>query len=274
MENENQNNDTNQQNSGDSAAGGQQTDWKAAFPQEFQRSIAKFDSPEALAKSYTSLETSFNTSGRKDAIFKPGPDATPEEISTFHSKLGRLDSADKYDMKIEGLADDKIAGIKQTAFNMGLNPDQAKIFTDTLTSVITDERNAAGSKETLRISEVQAQLKDRWGDEYEAMVDYGKQYAELADNRDIEKIRELSQTSPEFNIIMADLGKKAFGKKSILDDPMTQNPQSAHKMREQARGMNVEIQKLRKENPVGNAELIKQMMAQQTELYKQADALR
>lgn len=62
-----------------------------------------------------------------DKVVIPGEKATEEELNAFYQKLGRPESADKYEIKLpEGQQLDEgfAKGFKETAFKSGLSPKQ------------------------------------------------------------------------------------------------------------------------------------------------------
>ena len=98
-----------------------------ALPPEVAKAypgLTKFKDLASLAKGYGELEKF--SSG---ALRLPAADAPQEEKDAFYSKLGRPESADKYEIKFgEGVAvDDKLLGsFRDTAHKLGLSQGQAQ----------------------------------------------------------------------------------------------------------------------------------------------------
>lgn len=115
---------------GSGAGGGAAQDWRASLPEEIrsEESIKNFKDIADLTKGF--IETK-KLVGSATKI--PKADAKPEEWDAFAVKLGRPESADKYEIKVPDGAkwdDATDVGIKGLFFKVGLPPRQAQALVD------------------------------------------------------------------------------------------------------------------------------------------------
>jgi hypothetical protein len=74
----------------------QARDWRAGIAEPNLRRVAeKFTSPAEVVKSYAALQSRLGRS-----VVKPGPDAGPEELASYHRQLGVPDSAAGYQVSL------------------------------------------------------------------------------------------------------------------------------------------------------------------------------
>lgn len=110
-------------------AGGNAAAWLDALPPEIKgdpsMQVFKESGVAGLAKSWVSAQAMIG----KDKVLIPGEKATDEEWASFHAKLGRPETPDKYEFKLpdgqqmdEGFA----KGFKETAFKAGMTPKQVQ----------------------------------------------------------------------------------------------------------------------------------------------------
>lgn len=103
--------------------------WMDSLPDEIKRDpsiqLFKESGVGGLAKSWVSAQAMLG----KEKVIIPGEKATDEEWGAFYAKLGRPESADKYEFKMpdgqqmdEGFA----KGFKELAFKTGMNPKQVQ----------------------------------------------------------------------------------------------------------------------------------------------------
>ena len=101
-------------------------DWRDIFSDQSlktSKQLAKFKSADALAKSYTELETKL---GQKSEAPKDG--ASPEEWGRYYESRGRPQSPTEYKFEaVEGfdVPDAYYDALKKYFFDMGLDPRQA-----------------------------------------------------------------------------------------------------------------------------------------------------
>lgn len=103
--------------------------WMDSLPAEIKGDpsiqLFKDSGVSGLAKSWVSAQAMLG----KDKVVIPGEKATNEEWAAFHSKLGRPESPDKYDIKLpadQKLDDNFAKGFREVAFKSGMTPKQVQ----------------------------------------------------------------------------------------------------------------------------------------------------
>lgn len=111
----------------DPAAAGDAS-WRDSLPDEYKsdKAIAEMEDVGALAKSYVSAREKATANG----VIIPGKGASDEEFNEFYTKLGRPESADKYEMPQDGLPDSfkvddaRLKALSEKAFALGISKQQ------------------------------------------------------------------------------------------------------------------------------------------------------
>lgn len=145
-------------------------EWLATLPEDLRAkpSLAKFQEPAALAKSYVELE---GLVGRKGAI--PPKDGDPPEVAAaFRAALGVPEAPEGYDLKLgEGIPaevwnDGTAAVLRGWAHEAGLTPKQAQVIAERYAGMLATHAQAAHE-------ETQAALRQEWGPAYDRKVAAG-----------------------------------------------------------------------------------------------------
>lgn len=157
----------------DPNAGGGSTatgnDWVAGLEAENRTLVEakKWGSVNDAIKSYRDLETHASK-----ALTVPGENATAEDWSKFYGRLGRPETADKYEIKVDRTAlpadmpyDETMSvEFRSWAHEAGLNPKQAQALHDkyvgSFAARFTEQTNQAKQQETA----AHADLVQTWGD--------------------------------------------------------------------------------------------------------------
>ncbi len=138
-------------------------DWRATLPEELKAapSLAKFQDPAALAKSYIEAEKLIGKKG----VIVPGEGASEAEQAAFRKALGVPDAPDAYEIKVENVPahiwnDDAAALLRQGAHQLGLTPQQAQGLASWYSGLLhqADEKAAETAD---------AELRQEWGPRYE-----------------------------------------------------------------------------------------------------------
>lgn len=132
---------------------------------EEKDAAAKFKSLPDLWKSYRTLER-INSSGNKVAV--PTDASTPEEWDAFYSKLGRPESADKYEFTVpddakEVATEEAMKEFRATAFKNGLNGKQVKALTDYYFKSVKSATDLVQQQSQQRIEASERDLEKEWG---------------------------------------------------------------------------------------------------------------
>lgn len=149
--------------------------WFDSLPEELKgnKSLTNFKSVEDLAKSYAN---------QLSLLGKKVSDWTAEDVSKFHTKMGRPEKPEEYKFAEEMDAAAK-ADFAAKAFEAGLTQEQAKILADKL---VVDSRL---NKEIEAKAEIELknkwveELKSEFGDAYDKRINLArKTFNELADD--------------------------------------------------------------------------------------------
>lgn len=159
--------------------------WRAALPSDLQSNeiLSSFKEVKDLGAGYLDLATKHGEATKKvsefegrlkDALFIPGDKATDQERAAFYGKLGRPETADKYDLKRPTLPDGMTydeAGEKwfrDMAHKLGLSQAQAAGLFDAWNGRMDGAFKDIEAKRTKAAQEGLDTLKKQWGGEFDA----------------------------------------------------------------------------------------------------------
>jgi hypothetical protein len=186
-------------------------------------------SPEGLEKALTSYAELERKQG--DSLRIPDPDAPPEELDKFYSKLGRPETPDKYEFKRpEGLppdlpySDDLANKSKAWMHEAGLNTRQAQALHDRFIASAAEDMAAQQAAIAKAVETTHDELVGEWGP---ADSDSFKERHELA-NRAMKNLGLVESyqkagillpdgalTDPTIARAFAEIGEKMFREDTI-----------------------------------------------------------
>ena len=146
--------------------------WKDSISEEYRvdPSIEKFTEIDALAKSYINATRMIG----QDKIVIPTKNSSQEAWDEAYAKLGRPETADKYNLKIESdivkMDENAIKSFAEQSHKLGLNNQQAEGILDFYKNNM--EGTAQQSKIDTETAQAQAeqQLRQEWGRDFEGKV--------------------------------------------------------------------------------------------------------
>jgi hypothetical protein len=143
--------------------------WKEAIPEELRNdpNISKFTELEALAKSYVNATRMIG----QDKVAVPNNNSTEDQWNEVYDKLGRPESADKYQLYVKSdivpLDDGAIKQFAENAHQLGLNNKQAQgILEFYKNSMESSAQQSKIDNETAQANAEQ-ELRKEWGSNYE-----------------------------------------------------------------------------------------------------------
>mgnify|MGYP003968575467 FL=1 len=150
----------------------QSSSWKNSISEEFRKdpSIEKFTEIDALAKSYINATRMIG----QDKIVIPTKNSTQEAWDEAYEKLGRPESPDKYNLKIESdvinMDENAIKSFAEQSHKLGLNSKQAEGILDFYKNNM--EGSAQQSKIDTETAQAQSEqeLRSEWGRDVDAKV--------------------------------------------------------------------------------------------------------
>lgn len=199
--------------------------WRDSLPDDLKTAapLTKFTDVPSLARSYTQLEHRFHESGRKDAVVKPGENATPEDWQAFYARAGRPEAADKYDLKVPddikakiNVTDDFVKGFKDRAFKNGLNPQQASDMWSTALEANVSMKEQLDAKKLTARGEAKAALQKAWGEAFPAKLEnINRLVDKFADDSDVPQLKEIANDERFARFL--DKIAAQFGEDTLLD---------------------------------------------------------
>lgn len=171
------------------------TDWTAALDPDLRGLVQTkgWKGPADAIKSYTNLEKTLGA----DKIPIPGKDAKPEDWDTVYNKLGRPESADKYDLgdfkPPEGLpwsADVQSAMLKEM-HAAGLSNKQARHILAKYAEMQGAQWTEINGKLAQSVEAATVALKKEWGSAYDAKVDVANRAFKFAAGDQLEAFRQI-----------------------------------------------------------------------------------
>ena len=143
--------------------------WKEAIPEELRNdpNISKFTELEALAKSYVNATRMIG----QDKVAVPNNNSTEDQWNEVYDKLGRPESADKYQLEVKSdvvpLDESAIKQFAENAHQLGLNNKQAQgILEFYKNSMESSAQQSKIDNETAQANAEQ-ELRKEWGSNYE-----------------------------------------------------------------------------------------------------------
>ena len=154
-------------------------DWRSGLPEDIRNdpSLADIKDVGSMAKSYINGQKLIG----KNRIALPGEGATDEEMSAFHSQLGRPEKAEGYQFGErptlpEGMEYDEgfETQFKDLSYKAGLTPSQAKAIYDGYHEYIGKKAELSGESDGQKAAEWVTGLKKEFGKAYDERIDLAK----------------------------------------------------------------------------------------------------
>lgn len=221
--------------------------WWSALPDEVARKhveAKQYANPAALALANYNL-TRLQTND-PNVVDLPGAQADQAAWDAFYTKLGRPESADKYDLKFEGVTvdDNMVTFGKEMFHKMGLSNAKAQEAADMWNKFVADSNAATLQAQTQQNDADLTALQTRWGAELDANKADGKRAVEaLGLSADIVGKIEANIGSAAIVELLATIGKKTREGGGIIVPPAQFDPNNPATMtKEQAAARITELQ--------------------------------
>jgi hypothetical protein len=146
-------------------------DWREALPSDLKldKQVMDFKSVADLARGFSETRKFVS-----EGVRIPKPDAKPEEIATFHKRLGVPETPDKYQIELPKLPEGAgawheptIQGFRETAHKAGLTPAQVTQLIGWYAQDQLSKRDQATSTQGKATTEARAAaekaLEETWG---------------------------------------------------------------------------------------------------------------
>ncbi len=146
--------------------------WKEAIPEELRNdpNISKFTELEALAKSYVNATRMIG----QDKVAVPNNNSTEDQWNEVYDKLGRPESAEKYQLDVKSdivpLDDGAIKQFAENAHQLGLNNKQAQgileYYKNSMEGTAQQERIDTETEQ----ANAEAELRKEWGRSFDENI--------------------------------------------------------------------------------------------------------
>ena len=143
--------------------------WKEAIPEELRNdpNISKFTELEALAKSYVNATRMIG----QDKVAVPNNNSTEDQWNEVYDKLGRPESADKYQLDVKSdivpLDDGAIKQFAENAHQLGLNNKQAQGILEFYKNSMEGSAQQSKIDNETAQANAEQELRKEWGSNYE-----------------------------------------------------------------------------------------------------------
>jgi hypothetical protein len=157
------------------AAGNNPAPWNSGFDEDTSAYIQNkgWQSPTDILTSYRALEKF--QGGSKNLLELPGVDAEPEAWDAVYNKLGRPESADKYELSLPENGDRELADwFKQTAHKTGLTAKQAQSLYESYNEVLGQKTQQSQQALMQQSEQAVTELKKEWGQAFDTQIDAGR----------------------------------------------------------------------------------------------------
>ncbi len=154
-----------------------QTDtWVNSLSEEYRNhpSIQKFTDPNGLAKSYLSLESMM---GQEKIPVPKGPDDT-NAWGMYRKAFNVPENADGYNIKIEGVEDDKLGSLKELFHKHNISQEAAQELTNAHLDGVKDLFAHQDQLRQVAMENATAELKKDWGLKYEENLKTARNFLE------------------------------------------------------------------------------------------------
>lgn len=142
--------------------------WRDGLSDELktEKTLENFKDVSGLAKSYMHILTKFG----KDKMTVPDKSTTPEQFQELWNKLGRPESADKYELKLqEGtqIEDESfLTKFKDVGHKLGLNTTQMQGLFDMYNESQGEFETTSNASDAAQVAEGIKGLETKWGTEF------------------------------------------------------------------------------------------------------------
>lgn len=143
-----------------------QTSWLDALNDEYRSNplVNRWDDPNEFAKSYINQSKVIGA----DKVVKPSNSWSDDQYEEFYAAIGRPESPDMYENTLESrYNDEQISGLRQMAFEMGLQPRQFEKMAGFLSSRAEEESNQHNAILEKNGFEAQEALRREYGQAFE-----------------------------------------------------------------------------------------------------------
>lgn len=185
----------------------QENNFREMLPEQYKGMYPEFKKPEDFVKSYDELYRKMGSS-----INQPKEDSPQEDWDKFYNKLGRPESADKYDFQIDEntKVDDEFLGkFRSKAHELGVSQKQAKEMFNWYNKESSEVEARYTQESEDSKNRALADLKVRWGNKYDEKLTQVQRFAKdlIGTQEGYEKIEKYGN-DPDFIELLYNVNNK------------------------------------------------------------------
>lgn len=156
------------------AQGGSGNDFLSTIPEDLRDhpSLGPIKDVENLARSYVNAQRLIGA----DKLPMP-VNPTTEDLDNIYSRLGRPESAEGYEIAVDGniVTEEVAKSYADVAHNLRLTPDQANGVLEYYRAMVQESGSMSEAAESQQRNNTEMALRKEWGDEFDARIeDAGK----------------------------------------------------------------------------------------------------
>jgi len=217
------------------AQGGSGNDFLQLVPEDLREhpSLSPIKDVENLARSYVNAQRLIGA----DKVPLP-VNPTDEDLDNIYGKLGRPESADGYDITVDGnvVTEDVAKSYADMAHKLRLTPDQASGILEYYKGMASAASDMTSEAETQQRNDTEMSLRKEWGDDFDARIEDAGRVAKQFGGNDILDMRLADGTKvgnhPDFIKAFANMAQ--FRQSVTREDTVSDAPMSSVATRQSA----------------------------------------
>ena len=196
-------------------------DWRSGITEINRSAVAKYESIDGLAQGYGELVSRLG-----NTVKLPTDKSTPEEVSSFYTRLGRPDTSDGYNRPqlSEGKDYDEelIGGMQTAAFDEGLTNSQFIKLAERYLAIQGKKDEAKEAESARAEEETDRSLRELWHVDYDKNIEISRRARRELVTGDLgEQFKALLEDSGLGNNSIFIQGFLEMGKKMLPDTLIT-----------------------------------------------------
>jgi len=217
------------------AQGGSGNDFLQLVPEDLREhpSLSPIKDVENLARSYVNAQRLIGA----DKVPLP-VNPTDEDLDNIYGKLGRPESADGYDITVDGnvVTEEVAKSYADMAHKLRLTPDQASGILEYYKGMASAASDMTSEAETQQRNDTEMSLRKEWGDDFDARIEDAGRVAKQFGGNDILDMRLADGTKvgnhPDFIKAFANMAQ--FRQSVTREDTVSDAPMSSVATRQSA----------------------------------------
>ena len=170
------------------AQGGSGNDFLSTIPEDLRDhpSLGPIKDVENLARSYVNAQRLIGA----DKLPMP-VNPTTEDLDNIYSRLGRPESAEGYEIAVDGniVTEEVAKSYADVAHNLRLTPDQANGVLEYYRAMVQESGSMSEAAESQQRNNTEMALRKEWGDEFDARIEDAGKIAKQFGSSDLLEMR-------------------------------------------------------------------------------------